>query len=117
MPGGSITGWPWKRHLMSRAINLYTRWLLWLPMADCSGSFRAYPVKLLREIDFDAFLSHGYSFFEEILYHLKKQDAAFVEVPFQFVERQFGSSKISLAKAMVAVWTIFRLGLRVWLPF
>ncbi|MBI1249815.1 glycosyltransferase [bacterium] len=117
MAGGSITGWPMKRHFMSRAINLYTRWLLWLPMADCSGSFRAYPVKLLREIDFDAFLSHGYSFFEEILYHLKKQDASFVEVPFQFVERQFGSSKISMSKAVIAVWTIFRLGLRVWRPF
>jgi len=115
--GGGITGWPLKRHFMSRAINLYTRWLLWLPMADCSGSFRAYPVNLLRKIDFDSFLSYGYSFFEEVLYHLKHQGATFVEVPFEFVERQHGSSKINMRKAMVAVWTIFRLGLKAWRPF
>ncbi|WP_234824156.1 polyprenol monophosphomannose synthase [Bremerella cremea] len=115
--GGGIKGWPWKRHLMSRAINLYTRWLLWLPMADCSGSFRAYPVKLLKKIDFESFLSQGYSFFEEILYHLKQEGAYFVEVPFTFVERQHGASKISLQKAMIAVVTIFRLGLKVWRPF
>ncbi len=115
--GGGISGWPLKRHFMSRSINLYTRWLLWLPMADCSGSFRAYPVKLLRKIDFDSFLSYGYSFFEEVLYHLKEQGATFVEVPFQFVERQYGSSKINMRKAMVAVWTIFRLGLKAWRPF
>lgn len=117
VPGGGIKGWPVKRHLMSRCINLYTRWLLWLPMADCSGSFRAYPVKLLRRIDFDSFLSQGYSFFEEILYHLKREGAQFVEVPFTFVERQHGASKVNLQKAMIAVWTIFRLGLQVWRPF
>lgn len=112
--GGGIQGWPWKRHMMSKAINFYTRWLLWLPMADCSGSFRAYPVKLLKQVDFDSFLSQGYSFFEEILYHLKREGAQFVEVPFTFVERQYGASKISLQKAMVAVGTIFRLGMKVW---
>ncbi|QDU77243.1 Undecaprenyl-phosphate mannosyltransferase [Bremerella volcania] len=117
VPGGGISGWPMKRHFMSRGINVYTRWLLWLPMADCSGSFRAYPVHLLRKIDFDSFLSYGYSFFEEVLYHLKEQGATFVEVPFQFVERQHGSSKINMRKAMVAVWTIFRLGLNAWRPF
>lgn len=114
--GGGIKGWPWKRHMMSRAINLYTRWLLWLPMADCSGSFRAYPVNLLKQIDFDSFLSQGYSFFEEVLFHLQREGAKFVEVPFTFVERQHGASKINLNKAMVAVATIFRLGTKVWWP-
>lgn len=117
IPGGGVVGWPLKRHIMSRSINIYTRWVLWLPMADCSGSFRAYPVSLLRKIDFDSFLSFGYSFFEEVLFHLKEQGASFVEVPFWFVERQHGSSKINMQKAMVAVWTIFRLGLKVWFPF
>ncbi|GAA4420185.1 polyprenol monophosphomannose synthase [Bremerella cremea] len=115
--GGGITGWPLKRHFMSRAINLYTRLLLGLPMKDCSGSFRAYPVALLRQIDFDSFLSYGYSFFEEILFHLRTNGARFVEVPFVFVERQYGSSKINMRKAMIAVATIFRLGLGRVLPF
>ncbi len=115
--GGGIIGWPLKRHFMSRAINIYTRWVLWLPMKDCSGSFRAYPVSLLKQIDFDSFLSQGYSFFEEVLYHLKEKKAEFVEVPFYFIEREHGSTKINMQKAMIAVWTIFKLGLRVWRPF
>ncbi len=114
-PGGGIEGWPLRRHLMSRAINLYARTLLRLPVSDCSGSFRAYPVALLRQIDFDTFESRGYSFFEEILLRLKQVGAGFVEVPFTFVERRYGRSKINLREARRAVWIIFRLGLKVWL--
>ena len=117
VPGGGIEGWPLKRHIMSRAINLYSRILLKLPIKDCSGSIRVYPVPLLKRIEFDSFLSHGYSFFEEILHRLNEQGARFVEYPFVFVERQYGRSKINMREARKAVWVIFRLGLRVWRPF
>lgn len=117
VPGGGVEGWPLKRHIMSWAINLYARVLLKLPVKDCSGSIRVYPVAILRKVDFDCFLSHGYSFFEEILLRLHQQGARFVEHPFVFVERQYGKSKINMREARKAVWVIFRLGLKVWRPF
>jgi len=114
IPGGGVKGWPLKRHFMSRAINIYTRIFLRMQMRDCSGSFRAYPVSLIEKLDFHQFLSHGYSFFEEVLFRLKQQGANFTEVPFVFIEREHGHSKINMREAMKAVLVIGRLGLTAW---
>jgi len=112
--GGGIEGWPAKRHFMSRAINLYSRILLRLPTQDCSGSFRAYPVALLKLVKFKELHSTGYSFFEEILYRLKEKGARFVEVPYTFIERVHGVSKINLKEAAKAVAVIGRVGISAW---
>ena len=48
VPGGGIEGWPLKRHLMSRGVNLYARWLLWLAPKDCSGGYRCYRTATLE---------------------------------------------------------------------
>jgi dolichol-phosphate mannosyltransferase len=115
VPGGGIEGWPLHRHLMSRGVNLYARWLLWLRPKDCSGSYRCYRTALLARLDFDAIQSRGYSFQEEILWHLKRLGARFGETPIVFVDRQHGSSKISSREAYGALWIILKLGLRNWL--
>src|SRR5262245_24918668 len=40
VPGGAIVGWPLKRHLMSRGVNVYARRMLGLAAKDCSAGFR-----------------------------------------------------------------------------
>ena len=75
VPGGGIEGWPLKRQLMSRAVNLYARLLLGLRPKDCSGAFRCYRTAVLAKLDFDAVRSRGYSFQEEILWRLKRLGA------------------------------------------
>lgn len=115
--GGGIVGWPLKRHIMSRCINIYARVMLSLPVKDCSGSFRCYRVSRLKEVQFENFVSHGYSFFEEILWRLHRADSTFHEVPITFTERVKGASKINLKEAYRAVWIMFRLGCRNWLGF
>lgn len=110
--GGAIEGWPWRRHVMSRGVNLYARWMLGLAPRDCSGAFRAYRVELLRKLDFAAIRSRGYSFQEEILWQLKRMGARFGETPITFVERQHGQSKINLKEALSAVQVIARLGIK-----
>lgn len=112
VPGGKIEGWPLKRHVMSRCVNLYARCMLGLGPRDCSGAFRAYRVDLLRKLDFAAIRSRGYSFQEEILWRLKKLGARFGEVPIAFVERQYGQSKINSKEAYAALGILFRLGLK-----
>lgn len=110
--GGAIEGWPLKRHVMSRCVNLYARWMLGLAPRDCSGAFRAYRVELLGRLDFAAIRSRGYSFQEEILWLLKRAGARLGEVPITFVERQHGQSKIDAREAYAALGVIFRLGLK-----
>jgi dolichol-phosphate mannosyltransferase len=115
MSGGGTEGWPLKRKLMSRGVNLYARCLLGLKPKDCSGAYRCYRVALLEKLDFAAILSRGYSFQEEILWRLKRLGAKFGESPIIFVERQRGKSKIHSGEAYNAVKIIFTLGIKNWL--
>ena len=110
VPGGGIEGWPLSRHLMSKGVNLYARWLLWLAPKDCSGGLRCYRTSKLAELDFSLVRSKGYAFQEEILWRLRRSKARFGEAPIVFVDRELGQSKISSREAFEALWVIFSLG-------
>jgi dolichol-phosphate mannosyltransferase len=112
--GGGTEGWPLKRRLMSQGVNLYARTMLGLRSKDCSGAFRCFRVSLLKKLDFDKIRSRGYSFQEEILWHLKRLGARFAESPIVFADRERGASKINSKEAYAALWIIFRLGLKNW---
>jgi dolichol-phosphate mannosyltransferase len=111
VPGGAVVGWNWKRHFMSRSINLYARLFLGLSNKDNSGSFRCYRVSKLAELDFDQVRSRGYSFQEEILYMCGRVGCTFKETPITFEDRRFGTSKINSMESVTALWVIFRLGI------
>ena len=119
VPGGGTCGWSWSRCLMSRAINLYARWLLGLKTRDNSGSFRCYRVALLRRLDPKTIRSKGYSFFEEILFRLRQLEGTsegtsggtFAEVPITFEERRVGKSKLNFREVLIALWVLLRIGL------
>lgn len=108
--GGGITGWPWLRHLMSRGVNLYTWMFLGIHAWDCSGAFRAYRVTRLRDIDFDHFRSQGYAFQEEMLFRCQRAGCRLLEIPFVFVDRAVGQSKINTREVVRALWDIAVLG-------
>jgi len=110
--GGRIEGWPLRRHFMSRAVNCYARWMLGLKSKDCSGSYRCYRVSRLAQVDFGAVRSRGYSFQEEILWHLKRVGANFCETPITFADRLKGRSKINAREAWGALGVIFALAAR-----
>ncbi len=114
VPGGGVEGWPLRRHFMSRGVNMYARCLLGLSVKDCSGSYRCYPTELLKQVDFDAIRSSGYSFQEEILWILKRVGAKFQEVPIVFADREAGQSKINGGEAVSALWILFRVGVKNW---
>lgn len=115
IPGGGVVGWPLKRHLMSKGVNIYARALLGLWPRDCSGAFRLYRVELLKKLDFEQIVSRGYSFQEEVLWRLKRLGARFAEVPIVFVDRELGVSKINGGEAGAALRILFRLGVKNWL--
>ncbi len=114
VPGGGIEGWPLRRLIMSRAINMYARWLLGLQIHDCSGAFRCYRTRVLARLDLTAVRSRGYSYVEEILWLLSRQGTRFGETPIVFVDRELGQTKINMTEAAVAVLLILRLGIQHW---
>lgn len=106
IPGGRILGWPWFRHVMSRLMNTFGRFLLGLKVHDISGSYRNYSVSALQRIDFSRIQSTGYSFFEEILWRLQQQGTTMEEVPICFEDRLRGTSKINWRESFQAVKTL-----------
>lgn len=112
--GGGVVGWGLLRHFMSRAINFYARALLRLTTRDNSGSFRCYRIAKLRELDFDSFVSRGYSIQEEILYRCRRIGCRFDETPIVFEDRRKGRSKISVTESVTAGWIILRLAVAGW---
>lgn len=107
--GGDIVGWPAHRKIMSRGVNTFARLMLGLPTKDCSGSFRCYRIAKLKEIDLQRVRSKGYSFFEEILWHLRHKNARFVEVPISFHDRELGKTKINFKEVCNAMLMLFKL--------
>jgi dolichol-phosphate mannosyltransferase len=111
-PGGAIEGWPLSRRVMSRWMNRLSRIILQLPVRDSSGAFRAYRTIALRKLDLARIRAAGYSYLEEILWHLHRAGATFREVPITFHERRAGKSKISFGEAMAKLTTLRRLAWR-----
>jgi dolichol-phosphate mannosyltransferase len=111
MPGGSISGWPMHRLLLSRGANLYCRALLRLRIRDCTSGFRCYSRDLLASMKLDAIVSQGYSFQIEMVYRTTRLGYPVVEVPIHFEDRVAGASKVSQGEITRALWTVVRLSM------
>jgi dolichol-phosphate mannosyltransferase len=106
VPGGRVVHWPAHRRLLSRWGNRYTSWALRLDVADCTSGFRAYRADALRAVDPSGTTAEGYAFLTELVRRLSAAGGTVVEVPITFVDRRYGSSKMSwriIVESMVLV--------------
>ena len=110
--GGGIKNWGINRRVLSRVANIYSRWILDIPVSDCTSGFRCYRRELIEKIDFSAITSDGYSFLEELLYVCKLQGASIGEVPIVFENRKYGKSKINKKEIFKAVVKVPQLRLK-----
>jgi dolichol-phosphate mannosyltransferase len=108
-PGGSVEDRPWLRQVASRANNWLARHLADLPCRDNSGNLRVYEVRLLGQLDWSRLQTAGYSFLEEVLWHLQRLGARFLETPIMFNNRRAGSSKTSIREVLGKLGTLGRL--------
>jgi dolichol-phosphate mannosyltransferase len=113
VPGGRTVGWPLSREVVSRLVCWFTRWVLWVPVHDASGGFRAVRLALLDRIDPPE--SQGYAFQEDLLWRLHRAGARIVEVPITFTDRTHGSSKADFAETRRSVGDLLKLARRTWL--
>lgn len=95
VPGGSTPNWPLHRQLLSRYGNRYTAALLQLGIHDATSGFRAFRADTLRDIHFDTTRANGYAFQTELAYRMVQAGLRIVEVPITFVDRAYGTSKMS----------------------
>ena len=93
--GGSTPGWSATRRLISGCGNIFARFMLGIPVHDCTGGYRCYRRRVLQSIDLDAIQSRGYAFQVELTYRVLKQNFKIVETPITFMDRRLGTSKMS----------------------
>lgn len=105
--GITVVNWPIERILISYFGNVYARWVTGLSITDATGGFRCTRRALLEQIGFESIHSDGYAFQIEMNYRFDKYGARIKELPFFFVDRTRGESKLSLSIAFEALWIVW----------
>src|SRR2546428_646024 len=95
IPGGDTPNWSLLRRFISAGGNLFARFMLGIPVHDCTAGFRCYRRKVLESIDLDSIQAQGYAFQVELAYRTTRQGFKVVETPIVFMDRRVGKSKMS----------------------
>jgi dolichol-phosphate mannosyltransferase len=112
VPGGGTANWGLLRRFVSRGGCLYAQVLLGVRVRDLTGGFKCFRREALEAIDLDALSAHGYAFQIETTYRVLRAGLRVKEIPIRFVERRAGSSKMTGAIVLEAVWKVPLLRLR-----
>ena len=105
--GGKVKNWPFDRILMSYFASIYVRLILWIKIKDTTAGFKCYHRKVLEKINFDLIPFKGYAFQICMKYSAIKLGFRVSEIPITFIDRQYGSSKMSsgiFKEALFGVW-------------
>lgn len=94
--GGRVSNWPLGRILMSFFASIYVNSVLWLGVRDSTAGFKCYRNQVLDTIDLDRIRFIGYAFQIEMKYNARRLGFTIQEVPITFVDREFGTSKMSM---------------------
>jgi len=105
--GITVVNWPIERILLSYFGNAYARFVTRLPITDTTGGFRCVRRELLEKMGFERIKADGYAFQIEMNYRFVKQGARIKEIPFFFLDRTRGESKLTLRIGLEALWVVW----------
>jgi dolichol-phosphate mannosyltransferase len=93
--GGATPNWSPLRRFISGGGNIYARFMLGIPIQDCTAGYRCYRREVLENLGLDTVQTQGYGFQVEMTYRTMKQGFKIVETPIVFMDRRVGKSKMS----------------------
>jgi len=102
--GITVVNWPIERILLSYFGNAFVRRATGLALRDLTGGFRMIRREALQRSGFAAIRSEGYSFQIELNYRLVRSGARIRELPFFFLDRTRGVSKLSWRIGFETLW-------------
>jgi dolichol-phosphate mannosyltransferase len=108
--GGGVSGWSLWRRTVSKGANAYARTMLRINVRDATSGFRAYTRAKAEQVADAALPARGFEFQVASLYMLKK-GSRFAEVPYTFVARTAGKSKLGLADMARFFLSVIRIAL------
>jgi dolichol-phosphate mannosyltransferase len=106
VPGGKAVAWLKSREILSRAGNAYARAMLGIALRDMTGGYRAYRASALWKIGLENVESVGYCFQIDLARRAIQAGLTVAEVPITFVDRTYGTSKMSEAIVCEALWRV-----------
>ncbi|MCF8415927.1 MAG: polyprenol monophosphomannose synthase [Crocinitomicaceae bacterium] len=112
--GGKVSNWPWDRILMSYFASVYVRIILRIGIKDTTAGFKCYRKKVLEKINLDGITFKGYAFQICMKYAAIRHGFKVEEVPITFIDRQYGTSKMSTGifkEAFYGVWKMRKMKL------
>jgi dolichol-phosphate mannosyltransferase len=109
--GVAVVNWPIERLLLSYFGNWYARLVTRMPIQDATGGFKCWRRDALEGIRLERVRSNGYAFQIETTYRAWRLGYRIKEVPFIFVERTAGQSKMGVHIAAQALWIVWWLQL------
>jgi dolichol-phosphate mannosyltransferase len=107
LKGITVVNWPIERILISYFGNRYAQLVTGLEISDTTGGFRCIRRAALEHVGFERIRSDGYSFQIELNYRFQRQGARVKEIPFFFLDRERGASKLTLRIALEALWIVW----------
>jgi dolichol-phosphate mannosyltransferase len=90
--GGGERGRHFLRKWITRTANAYIRFILDLPVYDCTSGYRVFRRRVLEAVELDQIMSKGPSVVEEVLYKAYRRGFRVKEVPYILEERKAGES-------------------------
>jgi len=111
VPGGGTRNWGFVRRFISRGGSFYARVVLGIGVRDLTGGFKCFRRAVLESLDLDSATANGYAFQIELTYQALRKGFRVIEVPIVFADREVGTSKMSRAIVLEAIWKVpaFRL--------
>jgi dolichol-phosphate mannosyltransferase len=109
--GITVVNWPIERILISYFGNAYVRRVTGLSITDTTGGFRCMRREALERVGFERIRANGYAFQIELNYRLARSGARVKEIPFFFLDRTRGDSKLTWRIGLEALWAAPRLRL------
>lgn len=112
--GGKVSNWPLKRILLSYFASVYVRLILWISVKDTTAGFKCYRRSVLETIHLEAITFKGYAFQICMKYAALKHGFRLIEIPITFIDRQYGTSKMSTGifkEAFFGVWKMRKMKL------
>jgi dolichol-phosphate mannosyltransferase len=108
--GGRLDSrWSPLRRFISWGGNVYARLVTGLRVHDTTAGFKCFRREALERIPLDRVRSQGYNFQIEMALRCQRAGLRVAELPIYFRERDAGTSKMTSAIAVEALWRLWQL--------
>jgi dolichol-phosphate mannosyltransferase len=111
LDGITVVNWPIERILISYFGNAYVRRVTGLAITDTTGGFRCVRREVFERIGLERIQTSGYAFQIELNFRFARLGARVKEIPFFFLDRRRGVSKLTWQIGFEALWVATRLRL------